>query len=481
MILPEEFVKRMKEMLGDEADAFLDTYNEEHYQSLRFNPLKVTDLSAAAEGMKERFGLRQVPWCPSGYYYEGDTRPGRHPYHFAGVYYIQEPSAMAVGELACVKPGERVLDLCAAPGGKTSHLAGQMMNRGLLWANEIVPGRATILSQNVERMAITNAVVSNESPDRLASRLSAFFTTVVVDTPCSGEGMFRRDEIARTEWSPDNVKMCSERGRDILDSADRMLMRGGKLVYSTCTFAPDEDEKAVCAFLSEHPEYHVEKVNIEPVKAADKADGWLSKAVNAWGDGEHDVTDTFRLWPHRLHGEGHYVAVLRKGSEEELAIVSSDRKKNDKGKDAKIKEAIDLYKSFAKDFLTDKGGELLCDEPERYRLFGDNLYLIPQGMPDIKGLKIERGGLHLGEIKKNRFEPGHAYALALSPDMVKVNADIASESDDCLKYLKGESISCDPSLRGWCLVSTDGYSLGLGKAVNGNLKNHYPKGLRIKA
>lgn len=470
MNLPEEFVNRMKELLGDEYDEFISSYEDGNYHGLRINPLK---LSQADEVVGELTN-RPVPWCATGYYYDEDSRPGRHPYHHAGAYYIQEPSAMIVGTLADAKPGMRVLDLCAAPGGKTSHLAGNMQGEGVLVANEIVPGRAKILSQNVERMGIRNAIVTNESPDRLARSMSGYFDLVVVDAPCSGEGMFRRDEIARDEWSAENVKMCAERGQDILDAADVMLRVGGKLVYSTCTFAPDEDEQAIVNFINSHPMYKVAKTVIERSKDCEATDGWPDPGRSEWGTQE-DLSLTYRLWPHRLHGEGHYVAVLTKG---DLDLSGKTSAKGKKNVDNKLKNAVALYEQWAKKNLID----LPVGE---YMLFGDSLNLVPFFAPDITRTKVERVGLKLGEIKKDRFEPDHALAMALRPDECKnvYNINITADESSCgetIKYLRGESLNVDNMDAGWCIVTVNGVSVGWGKVTGNILKNHYPKGLRIK-
>ena len=256
MQLPELFEKKMKGLLGAEYDEFRRSYGKERRQALRVNPAKLS----AAE-MKERspFTLEPVPWAKNGFYYGAEDRPGRHPWHEAGVYYIQEPSAMSVAELAGVQPGERVLDLCAAPGGKSTQLAAALEGRGLLVSNEIHPVRAKILASNVERMGIPNAVVTNEPPERLSSHFPAFFDRIVVDAPCSGEGMFRKEEQAVLQWSQENVELCARRQQDILEEAAGMLRPGGVLVYSTCTFAPEEDEESVVRFLLKHPEFSVKK------------------------------------------------------------------------------------------------------------------------------------------------------------------------------------------------------------------------------
>ena len=284
-MLPEAFLQRMEAQLGSEYPAFLESLERPRAVALRFNPLK-------GERPVLSFVGAPVPWEPEGFYYDPETRPGLHVYHEAGVYYLQEASAMAPVALLDPKPGERVCDLCAAPGGKTTQIAGRMLGRGFLVCNEINPKRAKILSRNIERMGVANALVTNEHPETLASRFPGFFDRVLVDAPCSGEGMFRKEEAAVTDWSQETVQMCARRQREILDSAARLVSPGGRLVYSTSTFAPEEDEETVGAFLEAHPEF-----TPEPVEAP-----WFVPGENA----------SYRMWPHKLLGEGHFAAVLRK-------------------------------------------------------------------------------------------------------------------------------------------------------------------------
>lgn len=521
IILPDDFTNRMKNMLGQEFDEFLASYDLPHFRGLRINRLKkeldFTDDGRVVLPFEDRlFETTPVPWCKTGFYYDDATSPGKHPYHAAGVYYIQEPSAMSVGQAVEYLIEEwyakdhdrdiRILDLCAAPGGKTSHIASAMGTRGLLVANEIVPDRARILAQNVERMGICNCIVTNESPDRLANRFSGFFDIIVVDTPCSGEGMFRRDEIARTEWSLDNVKLCAERGQDILREANNMLTFGGHLVYSTCTFATEEDEGAIEAFMDENQMYHIVRVgqmesdgtvaSSDPnlVAAGFPTSGKVDWTKNALGD----IAFTWRLWPHKLHGEGHYLAVMAKGDADE-AITTARRMQSGKksgGEQAKLTEAIKLFRDFAKKTLVHSDSPLVNDlingKEDRFMLFGENLYLMPDDVVNLKGLKVNRVGLQLGEIKKNRIEPCHALALALHKEDVAAYVDYRCDSNEVDKYLRGESLMYDVAdLRsntqesesgysGWVVVCVDGYSLGWGKAAGGILKNHYPKGLRIQ-
>ena len=467
--LPEAFEEKMRGLLGEEYEAFADSYGMDRVQGLRFNTLK-GELQQMEAHCRQRFSLRPVPWCHEGFYYDGTTRPGRHPYHEAGVYYIQEPSAMAVVSLLDPQPGDRVLDLCAAPGGKTTHIAERLCGDGLLISNEIHPARAKILSQNVERMGIQNAVVTNEDSGRLLPYFPEFFDRIVVDAPCSGEGMFRKDEQARQEWSGQNVQLCAARQQEILDNAAGMLKPGGRLVYSTCTFSPEEDEDGIAWFLERHPEFSIVKAGTDWLRSG------LSSGHPEWSTRScPELSDTYRIWPHKAEGEGHYLALLEKRAGEE-----GKRLKHRKGS--------------ASGFWNDKAGKRVVQEfiagtaadpavaerlLEHLILFGEQVYRLPDGMPDFAGLRVLRPGLHLGTLKKNRLEPSHALALALRPEQVKRSVDLSGDGDEILAYLSGNTISDDSVGNGWTLVCVDGYSTGWAKAVSGVLKNHYPKGLRI--
>ena len=343
---------------------------------------------------------------------------------------------MAPVALLGPKPGERVCDLCAAPGGKTTQIAGRMMGQGFLLCNEINPKRAKILSRNIERMAVANALVTNEHPATLAQRFAGFFDRVLVDAPCSGEGMFRKEEAAVTDWSQETVEMCARRQAEILSSAAALVRPGGRLVYSTCTFSPEEDEQAVARFLENHPEFVPETVDAP----------WFESGENG----------SFRLWPHKLLGEGHFAAVLRKmeGSEESTVIPAGEK----------------LPKTW-QPFAASLGIRL----PDGKAVtFGDTLYWAPPDMPDIRKLKVLRPGLELGTVKKDRFEPAHALALWLKT--CENQQDYPADSGEISAYLRGDVV---PSTqKGWCLVSAGGYSIGWGKGDGRVLKNHYPKGLR---
>jgi NOL1/NOP2/sun family putative RNA methylase len=444
--LPERFVERMKRtMEEEEAASFFASYDENAAHGLRLNPGKIS-----RDGFTDRmpFSLTPVPWCPPGFYYNEEDRPGKHPYHAAGVYYIQEPSAMAVIEGLKPVPGDRVLDLCAAPGGKSTHIAGYLGDRGLLVANEIHPTRVKALSENLERWGARNILVTNETPDRMAERFPAFFDKIVVDAPCSGEGMFRKLPEACEDWSEEKVAHCASMQTDILADAAKMLKPGGVMVYSTCTFAEDENERQIERFLAAHPEF-----SLEPV---------AQQEYFTPGKLEHTV----RLWPHKLRGEGHFLARLRKSGDTEALETVQEEKVKPLSADVRR-----VFEAFCREALT--------FTPEgRYALFGDQLYLLADGLPRLNRLKISRAGWHLGTVKKGRFEPSHAMALALKPGEWKSGVDFSADSEEVLRYLRGETLFWDAAGKGWTIVTVDGFPLGWGKLVQGQLKNHYPKGLR---
>ena len=474
--LPEIFEKRMKLLLLDSYEEFEKSYEKDRHRGLRANLLKENESGEDARSvLKKDASLKMVPWNDSGFYYDEENHPGKHPFHEAGVYYIQEPSAMVPGVLIDAQPGEKVLDLCAAPGGKTTQIAASMKGKGLLVTNEINSGRAKILAENVERMGIRNAVVTNETSGALAKRFEGFFDRIMVDAPCSGEGMFRKNDEALSEWSYENVIMCAERQAQILDDAAVMLKPGGRIVYSTCTFAPEENEISIIDFLERHPDFElvsnedmkeklgsIQELNFKNLGGTDTAQGW--KKVS-----EEVVQKTFRLWPHKLDGEGHFAAVLEKKSENSISdnvdcdtpVKNSDIKK--------IKEYLgDILQEecFSEDGILGTG---------RLETFGENVYLVPTQMIALGGLRIMRAGLHLGTLQKNRFEPAHALALAIRPCDAKRTINLSLP--DAQDYIKGLTKNVEAD-KGWMLVLADGFSLAWGKNAGGILKNHYPKGLR---
>lgn len=447
LMLPASFLEEIQELLEDtnEYQAFLNSYQRERAYGLRYNPLKTERAIFEAE---IPFSLTRIPWARDGYFGNREEQPGKSPFHEAGAYYIQEPSAMAVADLLEAKPGEVICDLCGAPGGKSTQIAGAMNQEGLLVSNEIMPARAKILSQNMERMGVRNAVVINEPPERMAALFPVFFDKILVDAPCSGEGMFRKNPEAVREWSREQVKICSERQLFILNQAKEMLKPGGVLVYSTCTFNKEEDESVIAAFLAENPDF-----SIVPLVAEN-------------GISEGKLAGTIRLWPHLLQGEGHFAAKLCK---KEGPFANGTRM----ALPEKRREIVGLFQEFCDMYLNVKlEGNVVA--------FKDELYLLPKQMRTLNGIKIARAGLHLGTNKKNRFEPSHALALSLKKEDVKQWVEVKEAE----RFIKGESFQTIPSdgsesYKGWCLVTMGSFSLGWGKISNGMVKNHYPKGLRI--
>ena len=429
--LPEKFIENMKKQLPEnEWEAFFACYEKKPFKGVRLNGLKGGRY--ALKPLLPFLG-EPIPWEENGFYTD-EEKLGGNPLHFAGAFYSQEPSAMSAAPLLEVKPGERVLDLCSAPGGKGTQLACAMAGKGIIVLNEPISSRAKILSQNVERMGIKNAVVLNEYPDALATKFQGYFDKILVDAPCSGEGMFRKNaEEALGEWSEENVALCAERQKGILDCATKMLCVGGRLVYSTCTFAIAEDEGQVCDYLASHPEMQLLKQE--------------------------------KLYPHKVDGEGHFVALFEKLSrteEWESRLKEHKRSVTNSGEKA--------YRDFEKTFFKEKFA---------FRLHEVNgiLYELPENVFDWKGLQVLRVGVRLGEVKNGRFEPSHSLAMCVKADECKNVVDFTADDEKLEKYLRGETFDCDIP-NGWCVVCVRGLPVGLGKAVGGTVKNHLPKGLR---
>ncbi|NLY43231.1 MAG: NOL1/NOP2/sun family putative RNA methylase [Clostridiaceae bacterium] len=456
MDLPRDFLNKMKGLLKDEYELFYDAYSKPKYSALRVNTLKLD-----AERFKEisPFELEQVPWAKEGFYYREDDTPGKHPYHYAGLYYIQEPSAMAAVQALQVKPGEKVLDLCAAPGGKSTQIACCLRGQGLLVSNEIISSRASVLVQNMERFGVRNAVITNESPDRLSKVFTEFFDKILVDAPCSGEGMFRKDPKVCLEWKEELPFSCAKRQLKIMLEAEKMLKPGGKLVYSTCTFSPEENEGVIENFLQL-------RSNMEICDIVGFED--LGKGRPDWIGGRDELKKCRRIWPHRQKGEGHFIALMEKKPVPEgksMAFV------NIRGHDRGHNKNVLLYKEFEKNNLN-----ISYDTPLHF--FKNDVYIVPEGLPPLGSLRVLKPGLHLGLIKKDRFEPSHSLAMALEYDDFIRKINFGPDCPEIMSYLKGETLDVSAP-RGWTAVMVNGFSLGWGKVVEGVLKNHYPKGLRI--
>lgn len=450
MRLPEKFLDRMKELLKDEFDDFLKSYEGERYQGIRVNTLKISVEDFLK--LSPYKILDRVPWEERGFYIE-EEKPGKDPYHAAGLFYVQEPSAMSVTPQVQIKKGEKVLDLCASPGGKSTQAASYLQGEGLLVSNEIKLKRAQILVQNVERMGIKNSVVTNNSPEELERVFTGYFDKVIVDAPCSGEGMFKKDKDALNYWSIENVLNYQAMQRPILRSAANMLKPGGLMVYSTCTFSVEENEFIIDEFLKENKNF--ELVNIE------KNYGFREGFYEVFDNPE--LKKVARLMPHRLKGEGHFLALLRKleGDVEIPKILKSNIGKRD----------ISEFKKFAKDTIK------FDFDDDRLLLRGDRLYYVPEDCFDLRDINVLRPGILLGEFKKNRFEPDYALAATLKMDEVYRNINFTRDSDEIRKYIEGYTLNVDLE-DGWYLVNVDGYSLSFGKVAKGVLKNYFPKALR---
>lgn len=444
MDFPQGFEEKYRKLLGKEASLFFESFEKEAERGFRVNPLKKV-LPPSHKG------AQQVPWSKTGY---RGTIKGTSAEHQAGYVYGQEPSAMFVAEVTHVRPGQKVLDLCAAPGGKSTQLAGMLQGEGLLVSNEIHPQRARILSENIERFGIMNAIVTNESPQKLALTFPNYFDVILVDAPCSGEGMFRKDSSAMSYWTPDYPIECGIRQQEILDEAIKMLAPGGFLIYSTCTFAPEENEQVISDLLKHYP-----TLKIEPIELSEG----MVPGYPEWADGSLDVSHTARLFPHLLQGEGHFVAKVR------------DTKSPESIKMEKVKSDV-LSKQQQKEWDT-FWKHTFMEEPSGIKqLRKDRMILVPKDFPSLKKATVIREGIHAGLFKKNRFEPNHALALALPESLFRHSLEL--DEEECRRYFKGETFRTGKD-RGWLAIQCQGMTVGWGKEVKGTVKNFYPKGLRF--
>ena len=476
--LPHAFIKRMRTDFETTAEyeRFIACYSDAPVRAMRINTLKIS---------KERF-LDLCPWRTKQsellneglILTENPEHIGTHPYHIAGLFYMQEPSAMSVVEAAEIAPGIRVLDLCAAPGGKSGGIAARLCGRGILVSNEIIPNRAKTLARNLERLGIVNAVVTSAHPDAVAEALPQYFDRVVVDAPCSGEGMFRKDEAVIGTWTPERPDFFADLQREITSNAVKMLRPGGLMMYSTCTFAPQEDEGTVSFLLENFPE--MELIEMEGYEG-------FSKGNPVWGNGDPEIEKTVRIWPHKMNGEGHYLALFRKKGEaipyetEEKPIEKKNKKQKNRKKDrgTEAPGPSKAEKQILSDFLSRMTAPIPVEELE---VRAGKVYHSPSLPDGVRNLHFLRNGLYLGELKKDRFEPSQPFAVTLSADKFKDYMNLKADDERTEKYLHGETISVEPgetaSPSGWKLVCVDGFGLGWGKLVKGTLKNKYPVGWR---
>lgn len=491
--LPPVFVDKMKHLLGAEFEDFMASYDAPRYYGIRVNTLKI-----AVDQFKELtpFTLRSIPWVREGFYIEENARPGKHPYYHAGLYYIQEPSAMAPVELLDIQANDRVLDLCAAPGGKSTQIAAKLHGTGVLVTNDNHPERTKALAKNIELYGVRNAVVLNALPADIAQRFPHYFDKILVDAPCSGEGMFRKDEDMVKQWETHSVERCVAMQRDILHTVAQLLAPGGRIVYSTCTFSPEENEAMIAEFLMQHPAFKLLPIGEEHGFARGRGE-WLTGLTDEAGhlfptDIQEALHDTGRLWPHRIEGEGHYLAVLvHSGVQEvtEIAPPAPERKHKKELRDASpslaktalTKDELELVQQFLQQQLT-------CMLPGHFLRYGQYVYLTPVESSKLEGIKVARPGFFIGTLKKNRFEPSHPLATALRSEESVRCIQLSSDSEQAIRYLRGETLNINEdevivsdsriACKGYALICIDGYSVGWGKWLNGMLKNEYPTGWR---
>ena len=449
MNLPNTFEEKMKHLLGEEYEDYLKCYEEPRHYGLRVNTNKISveDFLKIAP-----WPLRPVPWISNGFYYDGDQiQPAKHPYYFAGLYYLQEPSAMT--------PGDRVLDVCAAPGGKATELGAKLQGKGVLMANDISNSRAKGLLKNIELFGIGNMLVLSEEPGKLTEYFPEYFDKILIDAPCSGEGMFRKDKKMVKAWEEHGPEFFSKIQRSIITQAASMLRPGGMMLYSTCTFDPSENEQTIEYLLEEYPEFEIcEMAGYE---------GFAPGMPEVTDSKNPNLAKTVRIFPHRMEGEGHYLALLKKGEGSPIALKEKDSKKG-----GKLPEELE-------EFFRNVSWK---PEASRLDIHGERVYYMPKGLPKLNGVRFLRTGLLLGELKKKRFEPSQAFAMSLKKEEYANILDLSVQDERVIKYLKGETLDVEDLVsrkeKGWYLVCVDGYPLGFGKLANQTLKNKYLPGWR---
>lgn len=496
MKLPQDFVDAMKALLQEEAQAFFDSYDQPRSSGLRANGLKLSP-----QRLREMTDMARarIPWTESGFYTDGEDRPGKHPFYHLGLYYVQEPSAMLPAELLGVRPGDKVLDLCAAPGGKTVQLADKLQGSGILVTNDNAAERTKALAKNVELSGIRNAVVLNEEPIRIAERFGAWFDRVLVDAPCSGEGMFRKDEDMVRQWERHSVERCCRMQRDILRYAAELVVPGGRMVYSTCTFNARENEGTVARFLADRPDFRVVAVDAAYLDygfGRGRPD-WLLEEEASGLDEERraSIEGAVRIWPHKTRGEGHFAVLLERSGEgfaefvwqaEALEVGGSVGRqaavaklvRGGRGKEEGHGGEADVLGKFDA-FLRDTMPDWV--PPGNLYVRGSTLYSPPKDLPVLDGLNAVRPGWLLGTATKHRFEPSQALAMGLSGSEPVRVLKLSSSQPECLRYLKGETLQPESGLlagRGWTLVLVDGFPAGWGRWDGSTLKNERLAGWR---
>ena len=461
-LLSPAFLERMQKMLGGEYEDFIKSYEAPRTYGLRVNAAKIS-----CEEFEKivPFPVTPIPWIPNGYFYPGDVRPSFCPLYQAGLYYLQEPSAMTPASCLPVTPGENILDLCAAPGGKATALGAMLNGSGLLVANDISSSRTRALLRNIELFGIANAFVTNETPAHLKNRFPEFFHKILLDAPCSGEGMFRKEDALARDWTPEKSEELSVLQKELILQAADMLRPGGQLLYSTCTFAPKEDEGVVSYLLENRPDMKLMEL---------PAYEGFTPGVPAWGNGDPALSRCVHLFPHKMQGEGHFMALFRKEGRTDLIGQFSYAKPN-----PDTRKWLELF--FQEIGLKTLGGQAF--DWNRVETRKDKVYYLPPVTGDFRGLTFLRNGLYLGDLKKNRFEPSEPFALALRKDDADGIISLSVNDQRLTRYLKGETLNIEPTeaahTKGWHLLCVEGYPLGFGKLVGQTFKNKYPAGWRV--
>ena len=473
MKLPEAFEEKMRLLLQEEYEEYLQCFEEPRHYGLRVNTNKIS----TEEFLKiAPWPLRPIPWISNGFYYDGDqVQPAKHPYYFAGLYYLQEPSAMTPASRLPVEPGELVLDVCAAPGGKATELGAKLRGTGMLVANDISNSRARGLLKNLELSGTGNLLITSEEPGRLLPHFPKFFDKILIDAPCSGEGMFRKEKKMVKAWEEHGPEFFSKLQRSIVTQAASMLRPGGMLLYSTCTFDPRENEQIIEYLMEACPEFEI--CGMEGYEGFAPGRPEFTEGKNP------ELKKTVRIFPHKMQGEGHFIALLRK---RDLACQKPGdpdaERTGGKGISRAGKQGAAGKKKLPEELDAFLGGLRTDIDPCRLEIREDRVYYMPEGMPKLRGIRFLRSGLLLGELKKNRFEPGQALAMYLKKEEYENILDLSVEDDRVIRYLKGETLEVEDLVsagaKGWYLVCVDGYPLGFGKLASQVLKNKYLPGWR---
>lgn len=456
MKLPEEFISNFKNLMDNsEFNLFIESLYKSPNRGLRINRLKIS----RNEFLEiNPFDLKEIPWTKDGFYFSEDVYPGKNQYHFAGLYYVQEPSAMLPAAIIDAQEGEKVLDLCAAPGGKTIQIAADLNRKGLLVANEISGSRAKVLVKNVERYGIENIIVTNEVPKNLEKVFKSYFDKILIDAPCSGEGMFRKDKDAHKSWNKYRSVECIKIQGEILENAHEMLVPGGKIIYSTCTFNPDENERVIKQFKDKF-NYKVLKIN---------SYSYIDKGRSQWVNGDKDLENALRIWPHINDGEGHFVVALQKS--DDIEVINYKYIKQ-------LEKTSNEFKLFEKFCLENLNINIDIYLYGYFYLNGNNIYYLQERLVDLKGIRISKFGLFLGDIDKNRFTPSHSFLMTLKYNDFKNVLNFEYNSEQINRYLKGETLLIDAP-KNLYAITVNKFPLGWAKVSNGILKNMYPKGWR---